>query len=74
MLEPLDVVLQLSIFRYELAHSRLAACISSVQSEHFVDELILTPDISSAHPSNLPLAQHEDRFITLNRFDIPQCQ
>jgi hypothetical protein len=35
--------------------------------EHFVDELILTSHISSAHPSNLSLAQFEDRFITLNR-------
>ena len=44
----------------------VAARISSGQSEHPVDELILTPHIGSAHPSNLPLAQHVDRFITLN--------
>jgi hypothetical protein len=46
---------------------RVAARISPGQSEHFVDELILTPHISSAYPSNLPLAQHVDRFISLNR-------
>jgi len=44
----------------------VAARVSSGQSEHPVDELILTPHIGSAHPSNLPLAQHVDRFITLN--------
>jgi hypothetical protein len=41
--------------------------VSGGQSEHFVDEMILTPYISPAHPSNLPLAQNLDRFITLNR-------
>ncbi len=39
----------------------------SGQFEHFVDELILTPNISPAHPSNLSLSQHVDRFVTLNR-------
>ena len=37
------------------------------QFKHFVDELILTPNISAAHPSNLSLAQHVDCFVTLNR-------
>ena len=41
--------------------------VSGGQAEHFVDELILTPHISPAHPSNLPLAQHVDRFISRNR-------
>jgi hypothetical protein len=32
-----------------------------------VDELNLTPNISSAHPPNLPLPHHVHRLITLNR-------
>src|SRR5260370_10158831 len=35
--------------------------------EQLVDELILTPNISPAHPANLSLPHHVDRFITLNR-------
>ena len=41
--------------------------VSGGQSEHFVDELILTPHIRSTHPSNLSLAQPVDRLITQNR-------
>jgi hypothetical protein len=41
--------------------------VAGEQSDHSVDELILTPHIRSAHPSNLPLAQPVDRFITQNR-------
>jgi hypothetical protein len=37
------------------------------QFKHFVDELILRPNISAAHPSNLSLAQYVDCFVTLNR-------
>jgi hypothetical protein len=36
------------------------------QFEELVDELNLTPNISSAHPPNLPLPQHVYRLITLN--------
>ena len=43
------------------------AGVSGGHFEHFVDELILTPNISPAHPSNLSLPHHVDRFITLNR-------
>jgi hypothetical protein len=32
-----------------------------------VDELNLTPNITSAHPPNLPLPQHVHGFVTLNR-------
>ncbi len=41
--------------------------VSGGEAEHLVDELILTPHISPAHPSNLSLAQHVDRFISRNR-------
>jgi hypothetical protein len=37
------------------------------QFEQVVDELILTPNILPAHPSNLSFSQHVDCFITLNR-------
>jgi hypothetical protein len=37
------------------------------QLEHVVDELILTPNIGPAHPSNLSLPHHVDHFITLKR-------
>jgi len=37
------------------------------QFEELVDELNVTPNISSAHPPNLPLPHHVHRFITLNR-------
>ena len=40
---------------------------SGGQFEQLVDELILTPNIRPAHPSNLSLSHHVDRFITLNR-------
>ena len=40
---------------------------SGGEAEHLVDELILTPDISAGHPSNLPLVQNVDRFISPNR-------
>src|ERR1022692_1425028 len=46
---------------------RVSAWALCGQFEHFVDELILTPNISPAHPSNLSLSQHVDRFVTLNR-------
>jgi hypothetical protein len=47
--------------------ARVAARVSGGQSEQLVDELILTSNIRSAHPSNLSLPHHVDRFITLNR-------
>jgi hypothetical protein len=40
---------------------------SGGQFEQLVEELILTPNIGPAHPSNLSLSQHVDCFITLNR-------
>src|SRR6195256_5416790 len=40
---------------------------SGGQFEELVDELNLTPNISSAHPPNLPLPHHIHRLITLNR-------
>ena len=46
---------------------RVAVRISGGQLEHVVDELILTPNIGPAHPSNLSLPHHVDHFITLNR-------
>src|SRR5713226_3329946 len=39
---------------------------SGGQFEELVDELNLTPNISSAHPPNLPLPHHVHRLITLN--------
>src|SRR5713226_5868452 len=39
---------------------------SGGQFEKPVDELNLTPNISSAHPPNLPLPHHVHRLITLN--------
>ncbi len=42
------------------------AASSGGQFEELVDELNLTPNISSAHPPNLPLPQHVHRLITLN--------
>ena len=47
--------------------ARVAVRISGGQLEHLVEELILTPNIGPAHPSNLPLPHHVDHFITLNR-------
>src|SRR5271156_49084 len=37
------------------------------QAEKAVDELNLTKKMISCHPSNLPLADHEDCFVALNR-------
>src|SRR5271170_1433506 len=37
------------------------------QVEKAVDELNLTKKIISSHPSNLPLADHVDCFVALNR-------
>jgi hypothetical protein len=45
----------------------VAVRISGRQLEHVVDELILTPNIGPAHPSNLSLPHHVARFITMNR-------
>ena len=45
----------------------MAVRISGGQLEHVVEELILTPNIGPAHPSNLFLPHHMDRFLTLNR-------
>src|SRR5712691_1345891 len=42
------------------------AASSGGQFEELVDELNLTPNISSAHPPNLPLPQHVHSLITLN--------
>src|SRR5229473_6778431 len=38
----------------------------AANSKRLVDELNLTPNISSAHPPNLSLPQHVHRLITLN--------
>src|ERR1700692_1679104 len=40
---------------------------SGGQFEELVDELNLTPNISSVHPPNLSLPHHIHRLITLNR-------
>ena len=58
-------VMQLSLSRYSWAQRGLATGVSGGQAEHFVDELILTPDILSLDPPNLALAEHVERFITL---------
>ena len=47
--------------------ARMAVRISGGQLEQVVEELILTPNIGPAHPSNLSLPEHVDHFITLNR-------
>ena len=39
--------------------------------EEVVDELNLTNKIVSCHPSNLPLPDHVDGFVALNR--SPSC-
>src|ERR1019366_403400 len=44
---------------------------SGCQLEKVVDELNLTKKIISCHPSNLPLPDHVDCFIALNR--SPSC-
>jgi len=41
------------------------------QIEKAVDELNLTKKIISCHPSNLPLPDHVDCFVALNR--SPSC-
>jgi hypothetical protein len=51
--------------RYELAQRGRDAWDSGGQFEYFVDELILTPHVSSAHPSNLSLPQHVDREFSV---------
>jgi hypothetical protein len=56
-------VLQLSKIDPELGRME----VDSALSEQLVDELNLAPDICPAHPPNLPLPQHVDRFITLDR-------
>jgi hypothetical protein len=45
----------------------VAVRISGGQLEHLLEELILTPNIGPAHPSNLSLPHHMERFLTLNR-------
>src|ERR1700680_644829 len=50
----------------ELGGETVDAASSGGQFEELVDELNLTPNISSAHPPNLPLPHHVDRLITLN--------
>ena len=40
---------------------------SGDQFEELVDELNLTSNVSSAHPTSLPLPDHVHRLITLNR-------
>ena len=40
---------------------------SSCQIEKAVEELNLTKKVISCHPSNLPLADHVDCFVALNR-------
>jgi hypothetical protein len=42
------------------------AASSGGQFEEPVNELDLTPNISSTHPPNLPLPHHVHRLITLN--------
>jgi hypothetical protein len=51
----------------ELDGETVDAASSGGQFEELVDELNLTPNISSAHPPNLPLPHHVHRLITLNR-------
>jgi hypothetical protein len=41
------------------------------QIEKAVDELNLSKKITSCHPSNLPLSDHVDGFVALNR--LPCC-
>ena len=55
-----------SIGSEELGRETVDAASSGGQFEELVDELNLTPNISSAHPPNLPLPQHVHRLITLN--------
>ena len=43
------------------------SALSDRQVEQLVDELNLAPNICPAHPPNLPLPHHVDRFITLDR-------
>jgi hypothetical protein len=43
------------------------AASSGGQFEELVDELNLTPNIVPLHPPNLPLPDHIDGFVTLNR-------
>jgi hypothetical protein len=51
----------------ELGGETVDAASSGGQFEELVDELNLTPNISSAHPPNLPLPDQVHRLITLNR-------
>src|SRR5271166_2011254 len=43
------------------------SCVFSLPIEKAVDELNLPKKIISCHPSNLPLSDHVDRFVALNR-------
>ncbi len=43
------------------------SCVLRLPSQKAVDELNLTKKIISCHPSNLPLADHVDCFVALNR-------
>ena len=43
------------------------SALSDRQVEQLVNELNLAPNLCPAHPPNLPLPQHVDRFITLDR-------
>jgi hypothetical protein len=50
----------------ELGGETVDAASSGGQFEELVDELNLTPNISSARPPNLPLPDHVHSFVTLN--------
>src|SRR5271166_1709733 len=59
------VVLQVSNAD-KIAAERLS-CVFSLPIEKAVDELNLAKKIISCHPSNLPLPDHVDCFVALNR-------
>jgi hypothetical protein len=50
----------------KLSGETVDATSSGGRFEELVDELNLTPNVSSAHPPNLPLPHHVHRLITLN--------
>src|SRR5204863_159600 len=47
--------------------ARIGCAFLGCQGKKAVDELSLSKKIISCHPSNLPLPDHLDRFVALNR-------
>jgi len=51
----------------EVLRGELVGEVSGSQIEQLVDELILLANVITADPPRLPLPDHVDRFLSLNR-------